>query len=394
MTTRERVGSKRLWTVKFDPPNRKSESSHSSKTRKDEFIRHLKEDAAFLNRCHNSGFNELHNFSRKEKLGEGTYGFVARAVHRVSGTDVAIKKIKPEADEVGLSPTTIREITLLNEVKHPYIVQLISSMFSKGNVYLVFEYCEHDLRKYQDIYRRQSGNNGLPLATVQRFQYQMCKAIEFCHVNRVYHRDLKPQNVLVTSDGDRVKIADFGLARQHGLPLSPLTREVVTLWYRSPEILLGARVYDQGVDTWALGCIFAEMLTGHALFEADCEIDCVFRILRLVGTPSPGSFPTHQLPYWQDKFPKFKARPIRKAVPRNGLSDEGYKYLRSFLELNPLYRIDSVAAAKHPWLSSHIAASRKQLDQTPVSSHSKYSDQLSLRLDNSPTKRHKNITYK
>jgi len=362
MTIRERHGSKRVWTVKFDHV-RSAKYFRASETRNAEFKRHKEKDREFLKSCQNMGFNQLHNFSKKGKLGEGTYGLVARAVHRLSGIEVAIKKMKPEADEVGLSPTTIREITLLNELQYPYIVQLISTMFSKGHVYLVFEYCDHDLRKYQDIWQKQSGSSGLPLLTVQRFQYQMCKAIEFCHLNRVYHRDLKPQNILVTKDGDRVKIADFGLARQHGLPLSPLTREVVTLWYRSPEILLGAKVYDQGVDTWALGCIFAEMLTGQALFEADCEIDCVFRIFQLVGTPSPKSFPTHKLPYWQDIFPKFRVRPIRQAVPCRGLSDDGYAYLRSFLELNPLHRIDSVSAAKHPWLTSHIKGSRVKIDQ-------------------------------
>jgi len=200
----------------------------------------------------------------------------------------------------------------------------------------------------------------------------MCKAIEFCHLNRVYHRDIKPQNILVTGDGDRIKIADFGLARQHDLPLIPYTREVVTLWYRCPEILLGATLYDQGVDTWSLGCIFAEMLTGHALFPADCEIDCVFKIFQLLGTPSTKNFPNYKFPEWHDKFPKFKARPIRKAVPCTGLSDQGFEYLKSFLEINPLYRIDSVKAANHPWLRSVVAGSpAKVVNEARSSKHTR-----------------------
>jgi len=354
MTIRDRyLNNKRAWREKF-VSNRITKYYRPSESRKEEFKRHRELDRTFLERCQNVGFYDLDNFSRRGKLGEGTYGFVTRAVHRVTGTNVAIKKIKHEADEVGLSPTTIREISLLSELQHPYIVKLLNSVFSKGNVYLVFEYCDYDLRKYLDIYREQSGNHGLPLATVQRFQYQMCKAIEFCHVNRIYHRDMKPQNILVTGDGDRIKIADFGLARQHGVPLIPLTREVVTLWYRCPEILLGATIYDQGVDTWALGCIFAEMLTGHALFQADCEIDCVFKIFQLFGTPSPKTFPTQKFPDWQDMFPKFTGKSIKKAIPCQYLSDEGYRYLLSFLELNPIYRIDSVSAANHPWLRSQV----------------------------------------
>jgi len=357
MTIRDRhAANTRVWREKY-VSNRITKYYRPAETRKEEFNRHKEEDKAFLARCQNAGFYDLENYSRRGKLGEGTYGLVTRAVHRVTATDVAIKKIKPEADEVGLAPTTIREIALLSELQYPYIVQLINSVFTKGNVYLVFEYCDCDLRKYLDIYYEQSGNHALPLVTTQRFQYQMCKAIEFCHLNRIYHRDMKPQNILVTGDGDRIKIADFGLARQHGLPLTPLTREVVTLWYRSPEILLGATVYDQGVDMWALGCIFSEMLTGHALFPADCEIDCVFKIFQLFGTPSPTTFPTHKFPHWQDIFPQFKGKSIKKAVPCNYLSDDGYKYLISFLELNPLQRIDSIDAATHPWLNSLVAGS-------------------------------------
>jgi len=198
-------------------------------TRMDEFKRHREEDKLFRQSCENVGFNDLDKFSRKGKLGEGTYGLVTKAVHNVSRMDVAIKKFKPEAEDVGLPPTTVREIALLSELQHPYIVPLIHTIFFKGNVHLVFEFCEYDLKKYMDMCRKQSKKVGLPLLTVQRFLYQMCKAIEFCHLNRIYHRDMKPKNVLVTGDGDRIKIADFGLARQHSIPLSELTREVVTL---------------------------------------------------------------------------------------------------------------------------------------------------------------------
>jgi len=355
MTVLDLQAKKQGQTEKFTP--KRNNKPRLGETRREDFKRHREEDKLFRESCQNTGFNVLSNYSKKGKLGEGTYGLVTKAVHKASMLDVAIKKIKPEAEDVGLSPTTVREIALLSELQHPYIVPLIESIFLDGSVYLVFEFCEYDLKKYMDIYQKQTNKEGLPLVTIQRFQYQMCKAIEYCHLNRIYHRDMKPQNVLVTVDGDRIKLADFGLARQHGVPLSELTREVVTLWYRSPEILLGATLYDQGVDTWALGCIFAEMLTGHALFKANSEIECVFKIFQLVGTPSPLTFPIHKLPEWQDEFPKFKSQSIRKVVRSSKLSNEGYEYLLSFLELNPLRRIDSRRAASHPWLYSHVKGS-------------------------------------
>jgi len=219
--------NKRVWSDKFFPS--RIHKYFRPETRNEEFQRHREEDATLLERCLNAGFNELDNYSKLGKLGEGTYGLVTKAMHISSNIHVAIKKIKPEEEEAGISPTTVREIALLSELQHPYVVQLIDTIFSKRNINLVFEYCEYDLRKYLDIYQEQSSNSGLPLVTVQRFLYQMCKAIEFCHLNRVYHRDMKPQNVLVTGDGDRIKLADFGLARQHAIPLNSLTREVVTL---------------------------------------------------------------------------------------------------------------------------------------------------------------------
>jgi len=103
------------------------------------------------------------------------------------------------------------------------------------------------------------------------------------------------------------------------------------------------------------------MLTGGALFTADSEIDCIFKIFQLIGTPSPNKFHTHKFPEWQNKFPKYKGQPLRKAVPCPDLSDEGYKFLRSFLEFNPLRRIDSIRAASHPWLYSQVTGAPARL---------------------------------
>lgn len=120
---------------------------------------------------------------------------------------------------------------------------------------------------------------GMSDAVVRRFMMQLCLGIKFCHSHRVLHRDLKPQNLLVNKYGN-LKLADFGLARAFGVPLRTYTHEVVTLWYRSPEILLGGRQYSTGVDMWSVGCIFAEMCTRKPLFPGDSEIDEIFKIFR------------------------------------------------------------------------------------------------------------------
>ncbi len=99
----------------------------------------------------------------------------------------------------------------------------------------------------------------LPPEQTQSFLYQILQSLVFLHSNRIFHRDLKPQNLLISEDGKTIKLADFGLARAFGLPIKTYTHEVVTLWYRCPEILLSAKHYSLGVDLWSTGCIFAEM---------------------------------------------------------------------------------------------------------------------------------------
>ena len=141
----------------------------------------------------------------------------------------------------------------------------------------------------QDNLARQS--EGKPLLT-QKFLYQMLSGIADCHMKRIIHRDLKPANILIDKNGnfldnaDSVKIADFGLARTYSVPVRPYSHDVVTLWYRAPEILLGSLEYSTPIDIWSIGCIFVELITKRALFAGDSEIDQLYRIFRMLGTPN------------------------------------------------------------------------------------------------------------
>jgi cyclin-dependent kinase len=211
------------------------------------------------------------------------------------GRIVALKKIRLEAEDEGVPSTAIREISLLKEMNNPHIVRLHNIVHADGHkLYLVMEFLDLDLKRYMEALPVSEGGRGKALpegssstvqtlgmsdAVVRKFMTQLCQGIRYCHSHRVLHRDLKPQNLLIDKNGN-LKLADFGLARAFGVPLRTYTHEVVTLWYRSPEILLGGKQYSTGVDMWSVGCIFGEMCTRKPMFPGDSEIDEIFKIFR------------------------------------------------------------------------------------------------------------------
>jgi len=182
---------------------------------------------------------------------------------------------------------------------------------------------------------------------IKSYLHQLLQGIAFCHLHRVLHRDLKPQNLLIDSKGV-LKIADFGLARAFGVPIRTYTHEVVTLWYRAPEILLGGRQYAVGVDMWSIGCIFAEMVNGHALFPGDSEIDELFKIFRLLGTPTEETWPgVSAYKDYKTTFPSWRGEGVAKVCPT--LCKDGLDLLEKLLIYEPGKRISAQKALNHPY---------------------------------------------
>ncbi|KAB0400700.1 hypothetical protein E2I00_008326, partial [Balaenoptera physalus] len=288
------------------------------------------------------------------------------AKNKETGQLVALKKIRLDLETEGVPSTAIREISLLKELKHPNIVRLLDVVHSEKKLYLVFEFLSQDLKKYMDS----TPASELPLHLVKSYLFQLLQGVNFCHSHRVIHRDLKPQNLLITTLNDAVF-------------LSP---QVVTLWYRAPEILLGSRFYSTAVDVWSIGCIFAEMVergphmatgrpqagssgvggrrgsdypirsglrgvTRKALFPGDSEIDQLFRIFRTLGTPSEAMWPgVTQLPDYKGSFPKWTRKGLEEIVPH--LEPEGKDLLMQLLQYDPSRRISAKAALAHPYFSS------------------------------------------
>ncbi|KAM0746290.1 Pkinase-domain-containing protein [Meredithblackwellia eburnea MCA 4105] len=283
----------------------------------------------------------LDKYERLEKIGEGTYGVVYRSRNKESGEIVALKKIRLEAEDEGVPSTAIREISLLKEMKDDHVVRLFDIVHNDTKLYLVFEYLDLDLKRYMD---KVGEGEGLGPDIVQKFTYQLIKGVYYLHSHRILHRDLKPQNLLINKDGN-LKLADFGLARAFGIPLRTYTHEIVTLWYRAPEVLLGSRHYSTGVDMWSVGCIFAELIMRQPLFPGDSEIDEIFRIFRLLGTPDDDVWPgVTSLPDYKTSFPTWYAKDLAENIV--GCTPESAELLTGMLMYDPAKRMSAKTALK------------------------------------------------
>ena len=206
------------------------------------------------------------------------------------------------------------------------------------DVKLYFEYLEYDLKSYNDTF-----SSGMPHQKVKAIMYQLCSGLNYIHRNRIIHRDIKPQNILVDNKGG-VKIADFGLARSYAFPLRHYTRDVVTWWYRAPEIFMGCTNYTPAIDIWSLGCVFAQLINNFPIFPEDSEISTLFTIFRWggenflnslitgiliyrkLGTPTEETWPElSKLPDYSPLYPQFPKRDISVHVP--SLDAEGVDLL-------------------------------------------------------------------
>lgn len=271
---------------------------------------------------------------------------VFKGRNRQTGEFVALKEIHLDSEE-GTPSTAIREISLMKELKHENIVGLHDVIHTENKLMLVFDYMDGDLKKYMDT----KGDRGaLHPDLIKSFMYQLLKGVDFCHKNKVLHRDLKPQNLLINSKG-QLKVGDFGLARAFGIPVNTFSNEVVTLWYRAPDVLLGSRTYNTSIDIWSAGCIMAEMYTGRPLFPGTTNEDQINRIFRIMGTPTERTWPgITQFPEYKNNFQVYATQDLRAILSM--IDQDGIDLLQKMLQLRPELRISAEKALDHRWFKT------------------------------------------
>ncbi|XWS63823.1 hypothetical protein CRYUN_Cryun06bG0135100 [Craigia yunnanensis] len=298
------------------------------------------------------GCRSVDEFERLNKIDEGTYGVVYRARDKKTGEIVALKKVKMEKEREGFPLTSLREINILLSFHHPSIVDVKEVVIGSNldSIFMVMEYMEHDLKALMETMKQPFSQS-----EVKCLMLQLLEGVMYLHDNWVLHRDLKTSNLLLNNLGE-LKICDFGLARQYGSPLKPYTHLVVTLWYRAPELLLGARQYSTAIDMWSLGCIMAELLSKEPLFNGKTEFDQLDKIFRTLGTPNETIWPGFsKLPGVKVNFVKHQYNLLRKKFPATSftgtpvLSDAGFDLLNKLLTYDPEKRLTAEAALNHEW---------------------------------------------
>jgi len=295
---------------------------------------------------------------------------------------VALKKVKMDNEKEGFPITAIREIKILKNLKHPNIVQLKEIVTSKahdhnkqkGSVYMVFEYAEHDLAGLM-----LSPKIEIKKEHVKHYLKQLLEGLHYLHTQKILHRDIKGANLLITKEGS-LKIADFGLARSYNDPSVPLTKKVITLWYRPPEVLLESEKYGAPADIWSVGCIFAELLfkhttnhyrnvwqDSHTVSGPHNETEQIQKIFDVFGTPSKEAWPSFErLPGMKNL--KFKPKPcvFREHLKRSvqgELQEQEYKLLEGLLTLNPDMRMTAKQALNHDYFwTEPVPAPPRDLD--------------------------------
>ncbi len=292
-------------------------------------------------------------------VGSGTYGKVFKAIHVYTKELAALKKIRMDGEKDGFPVTAIREIKLLQSLKHDNVVCLQEVMVEHNDCFMVFEYLSHDLTgllnhpsfKLEHAHKKHLGK-------------QLFEGLNYLHRRGVLHRDIKAANILVSNTG-QLKLADFGLARffaKRGKP--DYTNRVITIWYRSPELLLGETQYGPAVDIWSAACVMIEIFTKHAIFPGDGgEINQLDKIYNVLGTPTRSEWPGLVEMAWFELLRPTERRANTFAEKyQERLTPAAFELLQTMFLYDPAYRPTAGDVLEHPYFTTEDPIPRQALE--------------------------------
>ncbi|XP_049878188.1 cyclin-dependent kinase-like 4 isoform X2 [Pectinophora gossypiella] len=316
----------------------------------------------------------MERYEKLAKLGEGSYGLVYKCRNRDTGEIVAIKKFVENEDDPLIRKIALREIRMLKNLKHPNLVNLIEVFRRKRKLHLVFEYCDHTVLHELEKYPA-----GCPDLLSKQIIWQTLQGVAYCHRHNCIHRDVKPENILLTSDGI-VKLCDFGFARMIS-PGESYTDYVATRWYRAPELLVGDTMYSTPVDVWAIGCVFAELLSSEALWPGKSDLDQLYLIRRTLGD----LLPRHMTIFSQNTFFQGMAlpepttlEPLEKKIPQRYANNELIiDFLQKCLDKDPMMRWTCEQLLRHPIFENFLFT-------VPHSDHDEFEKAKRTQVQSSP----------
>lgn len=291
----------------------------------------------------------MEKYEKILKIGEGSYGHVFKCRNRDTGQIVAIKKFVESEDDPLIKKIALREVRMLKQLKHPNLVNLLEVFRRKKRLHLVFEYCDHTV-----LNELERSPRGVHENTTKRITYQTLQAVAFCHQHNCIHRDVKPENILITKNG-QIKLCDFGFARILTGPGDDYTDYVATRWYRAPELLVGDTQYGPPVDVWAVGCVFAELLTGAPLWPGRSDVDQLYLIEKTLGD----LIDRHKTIFSANQY--FKGLSIPEPAKREPLEEKlplivgkpAMDFLKNCLFLHPNQRMTCQQLLEHQYFSSY-----------------------------------------
>lgn len=298
------------------------------------------------------GSRTIDSFVNRKCISEGAYGLVYHAYDKTTNKKVALKQVKinPKKEKEGFPISSLREIKILSLCQHENIIRLreIVSDHSINSFYLVMDFVDNDLR---DILHHLRGP--MKIEHIKYLLYQLLKAVSYLHSKSFYHRDIKCANVLISNDG-HLYLADFGLTRKFSDTHRPPTPTVVTLWYRAPELIFGAKNYTNAIDMWSVGCVMAELIRNKPLIPGETEIDQMNKMVDIFGAPTKENFgSSFESLTILEKVVLPNQRKNKLKHMFSDLTEKGFDLLNRLMLYNPEKRITADEAVKHPWFSEN-----------------------------------------